>query len=97
MEFTITSENNLSVLIDELNHMLEKARIDDDTCPNIEDIEFAIDALDQQFYDMKGEKNFLPFNIDQNGQIVGAQLPNFASDFIMIALENAVERLDWQA
>lgn len=96
MEFTITSENNLSVLIEELEALWCNAR-DDNAHSNLEDIEFAIDALDQQFYDMKGEKNFLPFNIDQNGQIVGAQLPNFASDFIMIALENAVERLDWQA
>ena len=73
MEFTITSENNLSVLIDELNFMLEKARIDSDA------IENAID-------EMHGKMNSLPLKIDLE-----------KNNVIFAALQDAVERHDWQA
>ena len=86
MEFTITSENNLSLLIDELNHMLDKARIDDENNIDCDAIENAIDAMDQEYFDMKGDRNFLPFKIDLEKNTV-----------IFAALQSAVERLDWQA
>jgi hypothetical protein len=86
MEFTITSENNLSLLIDELNHMLDKARIDDESNIDCDAIENAIDAMDQEYFDMKGDRNFLPFKIDLEKNTV-----------IFAALQSAVERLDWQA
>lgn len=87
MEFTITSENNLSVLIEELEALWCNAR-DDNAHNNCEDIEFAIDAI---------KSLELPIKIDLQGQIIGAQLPNFSRDFLQYALENAVERQDWQA
>lgn len=79
MEFTITSENNLSLLIDELNHMLDKARIDDESEIDCDAIENAIDA-------MHGKMNFLPLKIDLAKNAV-----------IFAALQDAVERHDWQA
>jgi len=87
MEFTITRKNNLSILIDELEALWCNAR-DDNAHNNCEDINLAIDAI-------KSVK--LPIKIDLQGEIIGAQLPNFSRDFVRYALENAVERHDWQA